>query len=105
MGPRCDFPLCQAPDAPWAYLGVCLEDQDDYMSLPPEALQRLLCLYLVAQFPDDALNETVEELLELFDFYQTPPKPQRSLPVPARVSATKGNVFTRPVFPVSEEGP
>lgn len=70
-----------------------------------EALHWVLCHYLLSRLPNEALDETVEDLTGLFEFYAAKARiaPPLPAPLPAPVSVRMGTTTVRPVFPVTEE--
>lgn len=99
---RFEFPLCQDPSGLSIYIEGHVAPPAE-AGWPPEVIHRLYCYLLVSQLPDEAVGETVEELMDLYQFYARPvrklPAPRESEPVPVRIGTTK----IRPVFPVPDE--
>jgi hypothetical protein len=98
------FPrLGQPGEVPFAVLGLHLFGTSDTTELPEPILKRLLCHALLQRLPDEGLDEAVESLLTMNEFYRLPsyvpppPLPRKSTPV------RMGPGYVRPVFPVTEE--
>ena len=62
----------------------------------PTVFLVVLCQYLVAKLPEEALPEACESLLELVRFHAPPREVVGSLPPPVSFPATVGEVKERP---------
>lgn len=71
--------------------------------LPEAVLKRLLCHALLQHLPDEGLDEAVQSLFDMNEFYRLPryvpppPLPRKSIPV--RI----GEAIIAPVYPVTED--
>ncbi|MHB1426292.1 MAG: hypothetical protein ACYC3I_24265 [Gemmataceae bacterium] len=71
--------------------------------LPEPLLQRLLCHALLQCLPDEGLDEAVQSLGDMNEFYRLPryvpppPLPRKSIPV------RMGKPIIAPVYPVTED--
>lgn len=84
-------------------LGFHLLGTSGTVELPEPILKRLVCHALVQRLPEEGLDEAVQSLIDMNEFYRLPPYvpppalPRKSIPV------RMGPGYVRPVFPVMEE--
>jgi hypothetical protein len=86
-----------------AAYGFYLSGTSNRVELPEPIFKRLLCQALLQQLPDEGLDEAVESLSHMNEFYRLPryvlpPQPPRqSIPV------QMGKGIIAPVYPVTED--
>jgi hypothetical protein len=69
-----------------------------------QPLVRFICHVLVDQVPDRGLQELLESLTDIYEFYATlPEKKPLALPESEPIKARVTGSVIRPVYPVSEE--
>jgi hypothetical protein len=84
-------------------LGLHLFGTSGTPELPEPILKRLLCHALLQRLPNEGLNEAVESLFHMNEFYRLPHYvPPPSLPRKS-LTVQMGPGYVRPVFPVTEE--
>lgn len=95
-------PLGQPGEAMF-FVGFHLFGTSAAVELPEAILKRLFCHALLQHVPDEGLDEAVQSLFDMNEFYRlpryVPPPllPRKSIPV------RMGAGYVRPVFPVTEE--
>jgi hypothetical protein len=66
-------------------------------------LTRMLCLALIQDIPDEAIEEAADVLAHLSVFHSTPVAPPKPKPLPERMPVRITNSYVRPVYPVPED--
>lgn len=95
--------MCEDPTGFQAFVDLCLPAGDD-VTLSEADVYRLYCHLLLQHIPTEGLKETAESLDEMCNFYSAPNTPQKGLaPSTLAVPARAGQVFVRPVFPITDE--
>lgn len=103
LGQHWFLPLLGQPGEACFALGLHLFGASDTTELPDSILKRLLCHVLLQRLPDEGLDEAVESLFQMNEFYRLPryvppaPLPRKSIPV------RMGKSIIAPVFPVTED--
>ena len=69
---------------------------------PLTAVQRIACHALVNQVPDRGLEEVLESLRLVYEFYSFPPLPARQITAKS-VTAKRGKTLARPSFTVGTD--
>lgn len=98
------FPVCSDPAGLQVFIDFCLPEGNDAGALSEAEMYRLYCHVLLQQIPAEGLKETAESLDEMRDFYAAAPVNQNAIaPESKTVEARLGQVFVRPVFPITDE--
>jgi hypothetical protein len=71
--------------------------------LPEDVTYRLSCFYVLANLPDEALQEAAESLKSMWEYYRVPFVPIPSLPSMTCQVVELGETTVRPTFHVSED--
>ena len=71
--------------------------------VPAEFRYRFLCFYLLANLPEQGLQEAAESLVRMWEFYRVPFVPAPALPPPSTCVVEVGPTYTRPTFYVNED--
>jgi hypothetical protein len=65
---------------------------------------RLLCHVLLDQIPDQGMQELLDIMSDLYEFYSSRTEAYTpSLPEPPKLKARVGKAIIRPVFPIIED--
>ena len=85
------------------YFGFYMFGTTDVAKLPNSIVKRLYCHALLHQLPANGLDEAVEALIAMIDFYRDrKPMPQLAEPVYS-IPATIVERLNAPIFPVTED--
>jgi hypothetical protein len=71
--------------------------------LPADFKYRLLCFYLLANLPEEGLQEAAESLGRMWEFYRVPFVSVPALPPPPTRVVELGQTYVRPSFYVNED--